>query len=186
MRSILLSSMFALLLILTSCSSLIVRHDYDREYNFNQYKTYRWPADSEIDKNDVLARNSLVYKRVQAAVDKELKAKGFTLQESGETDFVVVAHAGVKDKMQIHQYGGGRYGWYDPWWGPYGGYTDVSYYQEGTLVIDIVDLKSKELAWRGTGSGVVKEYNNPDKMQKDLNAAVAKVLANFPPGAATK
>lgn len=186
MRAILIFSMSVLFIILTGCSSLTVRQDYDREYDFSQYKTYRWPADSEMDKYDVLTKNSLAYKRVQTAVDKDLQAKGFSMRESGETDFVVVAHAGVKEKMQIYQDGSGRYGWYDPWWGPYGGYTDVSYYKEGTLVIDIVDRKNKELAWRGIGTGVVKEYNNPDKMQKDLDAAVAKILDNFPPDAAAE
>ena len=92
----------------------------------------------------------LVYKRVVAAVDKALAAKGMTKMEEGEPDVVIVAHAGSKERMQVTHTGGGYYrGWYDPWWGPYGGSTHVSYYEEATLVIDIVSWNSKELAWRG-------------------------------------
>jgi hypothetical protein len=172
--------MFVMVFILVSCSPVTVKTDYDHEYDFSQYKSYRWAEETELAKTDVLAKNPLVYKRVQKAVDKDLQAKGFTREESGDTDFVVVAHAGTKDRMQINQYGGYG-GWYHPFWGPYGGYTDVSHYTEGSLVIDLVDSKKKELAWRGTGTGIVKDYKDSDKMQKDLDESVAKILASFPP-----
>lgn len=176
--------MIALFVILTACSTISVRSDYDHSYDFSKYKTYRWSVESELNRRDALKKNPLVEKRVHSSIDRELQAKGFIHKEAGEVDFVVVAHAGVKEKMHIDQYSGGRYGWYHPWWGPYGGYTNISYYKEGTLVIDIVDSRNKELAWRGTGTDVVKNYNNGEKMQKDIDAAVAKILAGFPPGAA--
>ena len=50
-------------------------------------------------------------------------------------------------------------------------------YKEGTLVIDIVDSKSKELVWRGTGTDVL----NRSAPAKDLVAAVEKILEEFPP-----
>jgi len=180
-------SMFLILVLfalLTACSTITVHSDYDHSYDFSKYKTYRWSVESELNRRDALKRNPLVYKRVVSAIDKDLQSKGYTKKEVGEADFVVVAHAGIKEKMQLDQYGGGRYGWYHPWWGPYGGYTNISYYKEGTLVIDLVDFQNKELAWRGTGTDVIKDYKDGEKMQKDIDAAVAKILANFPPGAA--
>lgn len=84
---------------LAACSTITVRSDYDHSYDFSKYKTYRFSKESELNRRDALKKNPLVYKRVVAAVDKDLQAKGFTKKEMGEADFVVVAHAGVKEKM---------------------------------------------------------------------------------------
>jgi hypothetical protein len=165
-------------LALQACSSVSVKHDYDRGVDFQAYKTYAW-SETEMP-DDELAKNPLVKKRVQLAVDKVLGSKGYSLTETDQADFVVVAHAGIKERMRIQDYG--RYGWYDPWWGPYGGRVDVSYYEEGTLVIDIVDAKKKELVWRGTATGIVRKYAKPEKMQEDINEDAGKILAGFPPG----
>lgn len=170
-----------LLLLLTSCSSVTVRHDFDPEYDFAKFKTYRWATAEELNPDDLLAKNPLVYRRVQAAVDKAFTAKGITKIESGDLDFVVVTHAGVKEKLQVHQTGHTYRGWYDPFWGPYGGRTHVSTYKEGTLVIDVVSLANNELAWRGMGTDLLDNYRDSEKMQTKLDEVAAKILASFPP-----
>lgn len=170
--------LFFVLALPAGCSSLSVKHDYDREVDFTKYRNYGW-MEKEMP-GDELETNPLIKKRVHTAVDATLASKGYKLTPPDEADFVVVIHAAIKERMRIQDWG--RYGWYDPWWGPYGGRVDVSYYEEGTLVIDIVDAREKELVWRGSGTGIVKAYAHPEKMQKDLDRDVARILAPFPPG----
>jgi len=182
--SIIISSF--LLFVFVGCSSLKVTTDFDPSQDFSKYKTYRWATSKEVNQNDELTKNPLIKKRVMKAIDKALQTKGFTKTEN-DPDFVVMIMAGTKEKMQVTNTGGGygygRYGgWYDPWWGPYGGSTHVSYYEEGSLVIDIVDWNQKELSWRGIGTGVVKEYSSQKEHQEALNEICAKILADFPPG----
>ncbi len=129
-------------------------------------------------KGDVLSKNTLVKKRVLKSLEKALTEKGYTLSETEEADFVVVAQAGVKERMQVTNWGG--YGWYGPGWGTYG-HTDVSYYEQGSLVINIVDAKRKELVWRGVATGTLKDYSDAAQMQADLDKTIGKVLDNFPP-----
>ena len=104
---------------------------------------------------------------------------------------MVIVHAGVKQKTQVTSYGGygyggygyGRYGGYGGYgggWGGYGGGTDVYQYDETTLIIDIADFGKKELAWRGSGTGVVSETSDPEEMQEDIDDAVEKILDEFP------
>jgi hypothetical protein len=181
MLKVLLFTLALLIFICSGCSPVTVKYDYDHEYDFGKYKTYCWPSEDQIDKYNSLVKNSLVYKRVQTAVDMVLQGKGFSLVECSAADLCVVVHSGVKDRMQIYQ-NHGYYGWYRPWWGPYGGYTEVSYYEEGTLVIDLVDEKTKELTWRGTATGTVKDYKDSEDMQKDIDEVVGKILQHFPPG----
>jgi hypothetical protein len=58
----------------------------------------------------------------------------------------------------------------------------VSYYEEATLVIDIVSWEKKELAWRGMATGTVQEHKNAEAQQKRIDGIIAKVFANYPPG----
>jgi hypothetical protein len=157
--------------------------DFDPTRDFSYYKTYRWAKVKESNPKDILAKDELLRKKVQYAVDKNLLMKGFNKLEEGEPDFVVFAHAGVRGRMNVFHHGPYRY---HPWWGPYGGYSSVSYYKEGTLVIDIVDNTEKELSWRGLGSGVVRHYSDPNELQEDLDYLVAEMLKNFPPGSESK
>lgn len=177
-----------LVFFLAGCSAFSVVSDYDREYDFRKFQVYRWPVGDEgIRKGDVLVENPLVYKRVQSAVNQQLQARGYRLEDSKKADFIVYAHAGIKKRKSYHHGFGigvpfGPYRWYTPWWGPYGGYTYVSYYDEGSLVIDIIDARTKELAWRGVATRVVRQYRTPEAMQNDINEAVTKILESFPPG----
>jgi len=174
-----------LIFVMVGCSSLKVATDFDPTQDFSSYKTYRWATTKEVNPNDALAQNPLIKKRIVAGIDAALGQKGFVLAgDDAEPDFVVMTHAGLKEKMNVTQTGGYRgYGWYDPWWGPYGGHTNVSYYEEGSLVIDIVDWKEKELSWRGVGTGIVGEGpSDKEEAQEEINLIVAKILADFPPG----
>ncbi len=182
MKLFIVLSVSALALMLVQCSSITVKTDFDPEYNFADFKTYRWASAKEMNPNDVLVKDPLILKRVIAAVDIELAKKDFKLVESGEVDAVVLAHAGVKEKTQIYQTGSGYYrGWYDPYWGPYGSQTHVSQYEEGTLVIDFISWKNKELAWRGMGTQILNDNADSEETTKIINAWVAKILAKFPP-----
>jgi hypothetical protein len=189
MKIFLVITAILLVALMLGCSSVSIKTDYDREYDFSTFKTYRWASGKEINPQDELAKYPLVLKRIQTAVDNELAAKGLKKVEEGEDfDVVVLVHAGSKERMQVTQTGGygGYGGWYDPWWGPYGGSTHVSYYEEATLVVDMVSWEKKELAWRGMATGTVKENQNAEQQQKRLDGIVAKIFANYPPGTAAK
>ncbi len=190
-RSLLFS--LVALLTLAGCSSYSVVSDYDPTIHFGQYKTYAWSDEgaSRIS-DDVLAKNPMIYKHIRAAVDRELQAKGFVLQEKGNVDFVVSTHAGIRERLAVapspvvvsyrygyyHHRGPGRYAvWYDPY-GPYPNYT---WYEEGTLIIDIIDGKSNDIAWRGVANGILKDYDSSTEMRRDIDTAVTKVLDRFPP-----
>ncbi|TFH02451.1 MAG: DUF4136 domain-containing protein [Calditrichales bacterium] len=172
-------AMITIFALMVGCApSVTVKTDYDHDQNFSDYKTYTWWTGQQPD--DDLSKAPLVKKRVITSVDKTMQAKGFTLVEAADADLTIVIHAGVKERMQVTNWSGG-YGWYDPWWGPYGGRTDVSYYEQGTLVIDLVDTKDKSLAWRGMGTSMIQNYEDAEAQQKFLDSTVDKIMKDFPP-----
>ena len=71
-------------------------------------------------------------------------------KRSKTPDFRVALHTGQQSKVRVTDYG---YGYGVGRWG--GGGLDVYQYQEGTLILDVVDAKTKKLMWRGTAIGVV-------------------------------
>jgi len=171
---------------LSGCSSYSYKTDFDNTIDFSGYKTYMWYAGKMPD-DDVLNANPLVKKRVATSVDKALQARGYSIGTEEAFDFVVIIHAGNKEKMQVTNYGGYGMGGYGRGWGGYGygggygGGTDVYQYDETTLVIDIYDSSKKEMVWRGTVTGVVKDNPNQEEQQKNIDNVVTKMLADFPP-----
>jgi hypothetical protein len=149
---------------LTGCASAHVTTDWDHQARFTDYHTYAW---METPQMQAMQRGTLFDRRLRSAVDEQLSAKGFRRSDAtGEADVLVVYHAGVQDKLDVQQ------------WGYAARRTDVRQYQQGTVVIDVVDGKSKSLVWRGTASA---EVGDPGQSGEKIGKAVQKMFASFPP-----
>jgi hypothetical protein len=59
--------------------------------------------------------------------------------------------------------------------------TYVNEWDEGTLLVDIIDAGRNELVWRGTATGTVEPELTPAESQARLDDAAAKLLQTFPP-----
>jgi hypothetical protein len=51
----------------------------------------------------------------------------------------------------------------------------------GQLAVDFYATSAKNLVWRGVASKTIDTEAKPEKQQKNLGKAVAKLLKNFPP-----
>ena len=157
------------LFILGSCSSIRVNSDYDKSVNFSQYKTYAFHK-SGIDRVEI---SGLDKKRILNAIDVELGKKGMTKSEN--PDLLVNIFTKERERIDVDQFNAGwGYGW-GYGWNPYlwGGRTYVSSTTEGTLYIDLIDAKKKELVWEGQGVGYLTE--NYDKKESQINEYVSKI-----------
>jgi Domain of unknown function (DUF4136) len=160
-----------------SCSSVSVTSDYDLYADFSKYKSF-YIYTGEL-KGSQLEKVPLVKKRVLNAIETELKKKGMTEEDSIKADMTVYAQANTAEKMNINSYGYGYgYGW-GPY--PYGRNIDVSYYTQGSLIIDFVDNKEDDLIWRGIGTAVLQNQGTPEEREQYINEAVAKILDQYPP-----
>ena len=108
-----------------------------------------------------------------------MTAKGFTKSET--PDILVNIFTKEREQVDVNQFNSGwGYGW-GYGWNPYlwGGNTSVNRYTEGTLYIDLIDAKKKELIWQGEGEGVLtKDTNKKDEKIKEF---VTKILEQYPP-----
>lgn len=175
MKTIKLLPLFCLF-VLTSCSSVRVNTDYDKNADFTQYKTFAFHK-TGIDKVEI---SDLDKRRILNAIDAEMTAKGFTKSE--KPDILVNIFTKSRQQVDVNQFNAGwGYGW--GWgWNPYmwgGNNTSVTTTTEGTLYIDLVDAKKKELIWQGEGIGVLTQ--NMKNKDERVQQFVKKILAKYPP-----
>ena len=126
--------------------------------------TYVWgpPPQNVPNAEGVVAQSPVIHQRVKTAIDTELKAKGYRLTDSAQAAFVVRFAVGSKvEQTQVTNnastgsgvvnsnacggascWSGWDYGWYGTQT------TDVQQRQSG-VVVDLLDLKTSTLAWRG-------------------------------------
>lgn len=156
--------------LLTSCNTVRVTYDFDRATDFNTYKTYNFHQKG-IDK---LELNDLDKRRILAAIDVQMAAKGFTKSDNPQLYINVLASS--KEKINIDN------GYYGGYWGSYwGGPSRVYQYTSGTIILDIVDNARNILVWQGAGSGL--NVSNLNSKSDDIPKAIEEILAKFPPPA---
>jgi hypothetical protein len=169
-----------------ACSGITVKTDYDPSADFSNARSYAWFDERSGVQGDRPDVSSLLDRRVRSSVDAELGQKGIEKVDRDAAKVLVSYHLGVESKLDVNTmntgYGYGRYGHYSG----VGTTTTVTEYQEGTLLIDVIDPASKELIWRGSGQARVRDWGTPEDREKRISEAVHEILESFPPGAKPK
>ena len=161
-----------------------VTNDFDHSVNFRAYKTWAWypqqPGDAES--GPAKGYESFLDKRIRNAVAAEMTRKGLTEVDKAP-DIYVAYSARVEDKQQVSPGFNGLGYPYGYGYGGFGGFgrnaMPVTQYKAGTVVIDVIDARRKELAWRGTGQAQVNQ-NTIDEVES--NRIVNGILSTYPPG----
>jgi len=168
-------------LLLTSCTSIKVISDYDKDVTFDAYRSYAFYK-TGIDQAQI---SDLDKRRILRAIDTEMQNKGFV--KSDEPDMLVSIFTRERERVDVYNnnfgWGWGWQGFWNPWfWGPAAG-QNVSVSTEGALFIDLIDAKNKKLIWQGRGSGPLTEGKNPEKKEKRIGQFVTGILEKYPPPA---
>jgi len=162
-----------------------VRYDFDKDKDFSKYKTYKWVAIKGADQPD-----GLTSKRITTAIDAELGTKGMTKTEEDTADLYVGYQTAIGQEKEFTSFNTGwgyGPGWGGGWYGGYGGmststtYGSTSTVYVGQLDLSMYDPAQKQLVWRGVASKTLDPKAKPEKKQKNITKAVAKLLKNFPP-----
>jgi hypothetical protein len=152
--------------------------DYDTAKDFAAQKTFAWmPATGNAVANDLLV------KRIRSSVDQQLQTKGrapaadnpnflIAMDLSGKTAYGGSTGVGLSVGIPVGRAGSVSVG--------KGRSTPIET-KEGTLVLQFVDAKTKELFWKATASGTVQPGLSPEEQQKRVDDVIAQMLAQFPP-----
>ena len=174
-----LLSALALLLVVpvSGCASRPqIRIDMDARANMKAYKTF---AFFNTVSTDAAGYASLLSTRLKSATRAQLERNGYTYSES-EPELLVNFYLKVVNKQEVRSTGG-YYGYRAGYYGTWTGYPYVETinYKQGTLSVDLVDAKRKQLVWQGVAEGEVSEeaQQNPGPA---IDRVVAEIFSNFP------
>ena len=173
MRITTLTTTLAVTLLGTIALAQTVTHDFDRAANFSSYRSYAWVRGTNLD-------DPLNHNRIVRAVDSQMASKGLSFVDaSANPDLLVAYHARFDQSLEINGFSSG--------WGGYrfgatrSGSARADQITVGTLVIDLVDAKTKTIVWRGMASKDLDPNAKPEKRDKNINQAAAKLFKHYPP-----
>ena len=170
---------------LWGCSSVRVSQDYDLSRDLSSLKTYAWLAENQPETGDIRTDNSLLDTRFRSAISDALSKKGYQNVAQEKPDFYVAYTYQIESKIESNNVSVGV-GFGRSSRGRHAGVgmntgTTVREYDQGLLVIDLVDSSKASLLWRGTGTARVNPNTEPEKSVKEINDGVEKILSQFPP-----
>ena len=183
--------------LLTSCSAP-VNVQQKAGVDFSQYRTYDW-AKTEVksaDSQNPIYQSTLNDQLIQDAIAGELGKRGIRPARGKATpDFYLTYHLYIEEAERTvanPPVAGYAYPYAMSYRGAYlpinygyfyssplyrsGGYRTETY-NEGTMILDVVDARSNNLVWRGSMADPVR---NPATIGKEFAESAKQILDEFP------
>jgi len=175
---ILLSALF-----FSACSTINVSNDFDPAFSFDTVKSYALLYKSNE------RSNTLTDERIKSGIDMQLRQRGYSKVNRKDADIYVVFHTNVQNKTKIvqgyehigispYRYGY-RYGY------GYGGMmavptTRTYNYDEGKLLIDILNTKDNKIVWRGVATDSLKDLETPEDRVQYIREVMTSIFKSLP------
>ena len=171
------------MMLAAGCAGQHVTADYSPATSFSHYRTFALVTPPDT------GAQQLLDQRVRDAVRAQLLARGLTETDREHAD--VFAGYGMVDKTHTRVYTdregwgwGGGWGWRYWRWGvawPMTVTRQIETYTDGTVVVNLIDAKTKQVVWNGEAlDAIALPVNNPSGTTQKIDAAVAKLFTKYP------
>jgi hypothetical protein len=156
-----------------ACAPIRVHSYTAPRIDVTAYRTYAWAAGELGATGDPrLDNNSFFRERVQTAADGQLRFRGYEKVRSGAPDLTVHIHARLEQRLdtsaldpvtcQVEE-------------------CRTEIFDEGTLLIDLVDTRTNALVWRAWAeSSLDGVIDNQELMNNAIDRAVASIFSRLP------
>ncbi|HEU4711983.1 MAG TPA: DUF4136 domain-containing protein [Pyrinomonadaceae bacterium] len=175
-----LVAMAGLLLVsAVAASAQDIKYNFLQGTDFSKYKTYKW-----VQAPNHEYPNSIVDNQIKQAIESQLSLKGLSKNEANP-DLYIIYQVAVNQEKQWNSYstGGDAWGWGG--WRGWGGMSTTTTTSKtiniGHLNVDFYDVATKKQVWRGEASKTLGSGKDPEKVNKNLNKAMAKLFKKYPP-----
>lgn len=159
--------------LLEPCYAAKVRTQLGANADFTHYKTYRWLPPKALTKTGVVENDPVIAPAIKDAVNQQLTQRGLTeVTQGGDLE----VSSGVLNEsipqVEAVVFGGPDLMYDTPI------ATMGRYNKQGTLVVNLIDTKTKKSAWVGMIQDSID--NKPGSGIKKLPAAAEKLFKKFP------
>ena len=154
---------------------MAIQAEGDPAVSFDSYGTYAWSPNQRAS-GDVRVTPALTT-QIRDDMDQHLADKGYVRVDTG-ADFSVtwlVTIEGETIVQTLDYYSGSNFKATVGTTGP-----TTRRYEEGMLIIDVMEGQSDRLIWRGTAPAEVRQRPSMEERSSRVADAVQKVLAEFP------
>ncbi|NOT75723.1 MAG: DUF4136 domain-containing protein [Cyclobacteriaceae bacterium] len=162
---------------LAACSQRVSIHSTSEvDMDYTCFNSYTWPvATAEEKKRNPFKYTEFSNQHIRRAVEGELNARGYHHSDS-TADLTIHYHFVIEDKKLLIQ-NNEISDTYLPSWYPC---EHFSYdYQQGSFIIDIIEVSSGRIIWRGWSEKVINSY--PFQLTlKEINVTVKKIFEKYP------
>ena len=167
----------ALVSVSAGCAPITVGTDFHPEASFSGYRTFAWMTENQPRTGDPRLDDSEFFdSQVRSAVERHFGAKGFEKTPVRLADFLIDYHAAVDYRVEVVD----GYG-YDA----HGYIAEVGKlveYEQGTLLIDVIDPETRKLVWRGWAeSNIEGVIGDRQRMEERIDKVADRIIARFPP-----
>ena len=186
-----LSVALAMALAVVVHAGIKVKVEFDKAYDFSKARTFGWHPDGAGEVK-LLMREGGDPEQIRArweptikdAVEKEMAKRGLVAATGGVPDLYLNYYflSGPNSEAQTR---GQFIGAVPPWGVPDFEMTTTSLkiFEQGTLILDIIDGPKRQIAWRGIAEAEVNRQNTPAKREQRIREAVGELLKKYPPKA---
>ena len=127
---------------------------------------------------DPMVDNSIANRALRQTITRAFTDRGYA-SVGTNPDFVVAVYASAHEKLDVTTWDYGYPYWPRGPWGRRGRVVDqVTTYTEGTVVVDVLYPRTRELMWRGTASATLSE--DPVQDLRALQVVAEAVVRKFP------
>jgi hypothetical protein len=153
----------------------------DPDADFAQFRTFTFEEKLGTDRAD--GTRTLLSHHLIESTTAELQARGYVLGDQ-TADLTLNFYVSTQEKLDVRQvpapgwggFYGYRYGLYGVW---YGYDTEVRQYTEGTLAVDVIDTRKKQLVWEGAVVGRVRDLGE-DGLEGRIRDAIRDLFSRYP------
>nr|WP_199075629.1 DUF4136 domain-containing protein [Pedobacter sp. ASV19] len=187
--------LFTISIMASACSSYNYYAVSNKPLSTQHYKTYAWIPEG-YSKSSSFYNNDVATDRIVDAASKELEKKGLVLdnqkpdilvrytavvnKETREYNDPVYYNPPARLSPRIAYYRGRAYryfSYYDPMPIYVGSEARRETVKAGSIMIDLIDRKTKKVIWRGWAEG---DLDNPQKAVDDIPQVVTNIFKKLP------
>ena len=159
---------------LVGCAAMTAGSHVEQAADFTRYQTFDWGPPDALPTGDPRLDGNIFFRdHVMGAVEKQLVLKGFRLLEGSSPHLRVHYHANVRQRIDVEAT--------DRQYGYYAGDAEPRKveFEQGTLVVDVIDARTNRLIWRGWAQDSV-DVDNRDRLHRQVDEGVARMFERFP------
>lgn len=184
-----LAGLLVVFAVLGACSTKpYVVTDHLSGYDFAALKTYE-VTEARQDTKDNILISPFTFSHIHTVVERQLAQRYQPAAPDAQPDFLVNYHIVIEEKLdpgtydRLYGYGyyGRGYRYYHPAPLFYGTTGSPRVYNQGSLIIDIVDAKTEKPIWRGVSEKRLRDGLTPQEQREILTGAVVEIMSKFPP-----